>query len=75
MKLSLKEAELEEHWKQEVVRGEPWEWVQIILLWNQRNRGVVRNYPLITKELLTDEVKLYLLMWKHIQDTLAEQYV
>lgn len=41
----------------------------------KKNRGVVRNYPLITKELLTDEVNLYLLMRKHIQDILAEQYV
>lgn len=40
-----------------------------------KDRRVVRNYPLITKELLTDEVNLYLLMWKHIQDILAEQYV
>ena len=38
-----------------------------------KNRRVVRNYPLITKELLTDEVNLYLLMWKHIQDILAEK--
>lgn len=37
--------------------------------------GGVRNYPLITKELLTDEVNLYLLIRKHIQDALAEQYV
>lgn len=45
------------------------------LFWNRKNRGVVRNYSLITKELLTDEVNLYLLTWKHIQDILAEQYV
>lgn len=40
----------------------------------KKNRGVVRNGPLITKELLTDELNLYLLTWKHIQDILAEQY-
>lgn len=38
----------------------------------KKNRGVLRNCPIITKELLTDEVNLYLQVWKHIQDTLAE---
>lgn len=33
-----------------------------LVLEQKKNRGVVRNYPLITKELLTDEVNLYLLM-------------
>lgn len=33
----------------------------------------MRNYPLITKELLTDEVNLYLPVQKCIQDSLAEQ--
>jgi hypothetical protein len=45
------------------------------LVWEPKNGGAVRNYPLITKELLTDEVNLYLLMQKHIQDILAVQYV
>lgn len=57
--------------------GRVWERVQCILFWNQKTKvgGGVRNYPLITKELLTDEVNLYLLIRKHIQDALAEQYV
>lgn len=57
--------------------GRVWERVQCILFWTKKQRGVggVRNYPLITKELLTDEVNLYLLIRKHIQDALAEQYV
>lgn len=71
-------TELEEHWKEEVAWGHdkgyipPQEYIQRIFFCNQENRGIVRNYPLTTKELLTDEVNLYLLMQKHIQDILAE---
>lgn len=73
--LSLMETGLGEHWKEEVAWEEPQEYIQSIFSCDQENRGVVRNYPLITKELLTDEVNLYLLMQKHIQDILAEYYV
>lgn len=57
--------------------GGPWECAQSILFGNKKRGGevVARNYPLITKELLTDEVHLYLLIRKHIQDALAKQCV
>lgn len=67
----LKEAEPEEHYLGRTLGIDPRRPV-----WKPRkNRGVARNYPLITKELLTDEVNLHLVMRKHIQDILAEQYV
>lgn len=76
MELSLKEAELEEHWKQEAAWGECGNMSNASCFGTKKQRwGGVRNYPLITKELLTDEVNLYLLIRKHIQDALAEQYV
>lgn len=47
----------------------------VVLEQTKKNRGDIRNYPLNTKELLTDEANLYLLMQKYIQGAPAEQYV